>query len=99
MAARDRAALDDAAKKRFRLRLTDKHYHLAQIVRADDKMLVALYLTTKTGSWAPTLQLRGPATEYFAAYLKQIEDLWAAGLEVSDDDIQQLLLSVEKIQN
>jgi hypothetical protein len=97
--ARDRSALDDAAQKRFHICLTDKHYHLAQIIRADEKMLVALYLTTKTGSSAPTLQLRGPATVFFSTYLKQIEELWADGLEVSDNDIQQILLPVQEMQN
>jgi hypothetical protein len=97
--ARDRATLDDAAQKRIRVRLTNKHYHLMQIVRADEKMLVALYLTSKTGSSAPTFQLRGPETAYFSTYLEQIESLWLDGLEVSDDDIQQLLLPVHGAQN
>jgi hypothetical protein len=96
---RDRAALDDAAKKRMTVRLTNQHYHLAQIIRADEKMLVAIYLTRKTGSAAPTFQLRGPETVYYSTYLGQIEDLWADGLEVSDDEIRQLLLPVQAAQN
>jgi hypothetical protein len=96
---RDRAALDEAAKKRITVRLTNRHYHLAQIVRADEKMLVATYLSRKTGSAAPTFQLRGPETAYYSTYLEQIDSLWADGLEVSDEDIQEILLPVQRAKN
>jgi hypothetical protein len=52
---------------------------MAQIIRADKRILVALYLSKKSGSYCPTLQILGPDSSLFEAYSQQFEILWAAG--------------------
>ncbi len=89
--ARDRETLDDAAQRNLQVRLTTTFYHLAQIIRADDKMLITNYLAGKSGTPSPTFQLRGPDTEYFRTYQQQIETFWQGGREVNDDEFRQIL--------
>jgi len=91
MIARGRERLNDVAKKNLEIRLTTSHYHLAQIIRADGRVLVTIYLSGKSGTPSPILQLRGPDTEYFKTYLGQIEILWSRGREVSDGEFRQIL--------
>lgn len=89
--AQYRETLDDAGKRNLQVRLTTTYYHLAQIIRADDKILIAIYLSGKSGTPSPTFQLRGPDTEYFRTYQEQIEILWRHGREVDDDEFRQIL--------
>ena len=89
--AQYRETLDDAGKRNLQVRLTTEYYHLAQIIRADDKMLIAIYLSGKSGTPTPTLQLRGHDTEYFRTYQEQIKILWQHGREVDDDEFRQIL--------
>ena len=84
MIAHDKETLDDAVKRNLQVRLTTRSYHLAQIIRADDHILVAVYLSGKTGGPSPTFQVRGPETEYFRTFSEQIEILWERGRTVSD---------------
>lgn len=82
-----RKSLDDTARKNLQVRLTTHSYHLAQIIRADDHILVAVYLSGKTGGPSPTFQVRGPQTEYFQIFSEQIEFLWKRGRAVSEDEL------------
>lgn len=86
-----RKALDDTAKSHLQVRLTTRSYHLAQIIRADDYIVVAVYLSGKTGSPSPTFQLRGPGTEYFQTFSEQIKVLWERGRPVSEDEWQRII--------
>ena len=90
--ARERLKLDDAAKRNLQLRLTTEYYHLAQIVRADDRILVAIYLSGKTGSPSPTFQFKGPQAEYFRTYAEQIEIIWNRGREINEDALNRFLV-------
>ena len=85
---------DTAAKKKIgknlQVRLTNGFYHLAQIVRADDRILVAVYLSGKSGTPSPTFQVRGPGSEYFQTYSDQIEILWKGGREVKESEFGSL---------
>jgi hypothetical protein len=74
--AEDEKALPEAARQNLQLRLTFRSVHSAQIIRADDRMLVATYLSGKSGSPSPTMQLRGVESSYFQKYAEQIEILW-----------------------
>jgi len=91
MIVEGREGLKSAARKNLKVRLTTNHYHLAQIIRADDKMLVAVYMSSKSGSHALTFQLKGPYTVYFSTYMEQIEILWKDCKDIEDTDIRQLL--------
>jgi hypothetical protein len=71
--------------------LTSRSQHLAQVIRADDHILVAVYLSGKGGSPSPTFQVRGPETAYFRTYTEQIEILWERCRKVSDDEIYQIV--------
>jgi hypothetical protein len=97
--ADNRAKLPDEAKQRLSVRLTNRHYQLAQIIRADNKMLIANYLTNESGSESPTFQLRGPGSTYYQIYKQQIEYLWKDGREVNDNDIRQLFPSDQGSQS
>lgn len=105
MIAKGREGLKSAARKNLQVRLTTNLYHLAQIVRADDKMLVAMYLSGKSGGHSLTFQLKGPHTEYFKTYMKQIDILWKdckdsedcadEAQDVDDNAIRQILAEVK----
>ena len=89
--ARSRMSLDDAVKNNLQVRLTDNFYYLAQIVRADDLMLVAIYLSGKTGSTSPAFQIRGPKTAYYMTYNGQVDIAWERAREVPEGEFLQLL--------
>jgi hypothetical protein len=89
--ARGRETLDDTARRNLQVRLTTHSYHLAQIIRADDHILVAVYLSGKTGGPSPTFQVRGPGTEYFRTFSDQIEILWKCGRAMDEDEFRSLV--------
>jgi hypothetical protein len=74
-----------AVRTNLEIRLTNKTLHLAQIIRADERMLVAIYLSGKSGALSPTLQLKGSESSYFVTYAKQFEILWRRGEPLTDD--------------
>ena len=82
--AKHRTQMSDAGRKNLRVALTTKHPHLAQIIRADDCVLVASYLSGLSGTPAPTSQIRGEATHYFSTYKEQGNILWARAQEIDD---------------
>lgn len=71
-------SLDKNARKNFEIRLNSTYYQMAQIVQADKRILVALYLSKMSGSYAPTLQILGPSP-LFKTYTEQFDILWKAG--------------------
>jgi len=84
-------SLDNNVKHNFEVRLNSKYYQLAQIIRADKQILVALYLSHRTGSTSPTFQVLGPDSSFFETYKQQFETLWATGKAFSTEDIQKFL--------
>jgi hypothetical protein len=73
------------------VRLTHQTLHLAQVIRADERMLVANYLTGKSGGPSPTMQLRGSGSSYFRKYDEQFEILWRRARLLDDDRISQIV--------
>jgi len=65
--------------------------HPAQIIRADDRTIVATYLAGKGGSPSPTMQLRGTETAYFQKYVDQVEILWERAKPVDDEAFDRML--------
>ena len=84
-------SLDNNVKHNFEVRLNSKYYQLAQIIRADKQILIALYLSHRTGSTSPTFQVLGPDSSFFETYKQQFETLWATGKAFSTEDIQKFL--------
>jgi len=78
-------------KQRQQIRLTYKFLHYAQLIRADDRMLVALYLSGKSGSPSPTMQLLGFKSKYFLTYNEQFEILWERGMPLDLANIPKSL--------
>jgi len=70
--------LDKSVRNNFQIRLNSKHYQMAQIIRADKRILLALYLSKRSGSYSPTLQV-GPDSFFFKKYADQFETLWEDG--------------------
>ncbi len=71
------------------IRLTHKFLHYAQVIRADDRMLVAIYLSGKSGSPCPTIQLRGLHSAYFTTYAEQFKILWDRAKPVDFNELQR----------
>ncbi|MFZ6027848.1 MAG: hypothetical protein ACOYYS_09045 [Chloroflexota bacterium] len=80
----NRQNLSEAACKNLQVRLNTGYYHLAQIVRADDRMLITSYLAGKTGTPSPVMQIRGAHTAYYESHRSQWETLWESGLELDE---------------
>ena len=66
-------------KENLKVRLTTQSLHFVQLIRADELMLVAFYLSGKPGGDSPTLQLRGPQSAYFSEYAEQFGIMWRRG--------------------
>ncbi|MFN2243546.1 MAG: DUF5919 domain-containing protein [Anaerolineae bacterium] len=89
--AQDRKTLPESARKNLEVRLTNYSVHPAQIIRADDRTIVATYLAGKGGSPSPTMQLRGTETAYFQKYVDQVEILWERAKPVDDEAFDRML--------
>ena len=85
------------ARSNLEVRLTVQTLHLVQMIRADDRMLVGMYLSGKSGTPSPTLQLRGAESCYFQKYAEQFETLWKRGRLLSDDRFIQILQEYEHL--
>ena len=83
--------LDENARKRVEVRLTHRFIHFSQIIRADNYMLVANYLSGASGGPSPTMQLRGPETAYFKKYLSQFETVWERARVVTPEELLNYL--------
>lgn len=83
--------LSTSAGKNLEVRLTYQTLHLAQIIRADERMLVAVYLSGKSGGPSPALQFTGSGSSYFCKYDEQFEILWRRARPLDDARISQLL--------
>jgi len=88
--AKNRKGLSKENKKNFEIRLNSKFYQLAQIIRADRQILVAVYLSKTSGSPSPTFQVAGPDSAYFKTYSQQFDTLWNYGNEITDDEFQKI---------
>jgi hypothetical protein len=89
--AQDQKALPAAARQNLQVRLTSESVHSAQIIRADDRMIVATYLSGKSGSPSPTMQLRGAESSYYRKYAEQIEILWERAKSSDDEQLDRVL--------
>jgi len=83
---KNKKKLSKEAKKNFEVRLNSKFYQLAQIIRADKQVLVAVYLSKTSGSPSPTFQVSGPDSAYFKTYSQQFDILWEYGDEITDSE-------------
>jgi hypothetical protein len=77
------------SRKGSEISLTHRFPHYAQMIRADNRMLVAIYLSGKSGSPSPTTQLRGPHSAYFTTYAEQFDILWERGKRVDFNELQR----------
>jgi hypothetical protein len=89
--AEDQKALPAAARQYLQVRMTSESVHPAQIIRADDRMIVATYLSGKSGSPSPTMQLRGTGSSYFQKYAEQIDLLWKRATPADDEQLDRVL--------
>lgn len=79
-----------AERKRVEIRLTTNYMHFAQIVRVDNRMLVALYLSGKAGIPFPTFQLYGSEAIWFRTFLEQFSTTWSRADKFGDDELMAL---------
>ncbi len=71
-----RTAFGLSAGGKLQVGITHSLLHPAQIIRADDRMLVSTYLIGEGGSKSPTMQIRGTGSAYFETYKTQFEAMW-----------------------
>jgi hypothetical protein len=83
--------LEDTSKRNLEVRLTTRSLHLVQLIRADEQMLIGLYLSGTGGGESPTMQLRGRKSVYFAKYAEQFNIMWKRGKPLDDNDFHQML--------
>jgi len=81
--------LSEDAKRNLEIRLNNQFYQLAQIIQADDRILVSLYLSGRTGSPSPTLQIKGPS-RYYSTYSEQVETLWKHNHELTKGQLKKI---------
>ncbi len=74
--AQERKQLPLPARANLEVRLNLFFYQLTQIIRADDQMVVATYLTRKSGTPSPTFQIRGRDSDFYKTYQEQFKALW-----------------------
>jgi hypothetical protein len=79
-----------SAKKNLEVRLT-KALHLAQVILADERMIVVIYLSGKSGNSCPVLQPKGPLSSYFRKYLEQFEILWRLAKPLNEEQFGRIL--------
>lgn len=89
--ARERQRLSEAQRANLQVRLTTSFYHLFQIVRYDEAILLATYLSGRAGSSSPTYLLRGPESVAFRTYKDQVNILWEAASELDEASFASLL--------
>jgi len=89
--------LEETAKQRLKIRLTYKSLHYVQLIRGDNRMLLNLYLSGKSGSPSPTIQLHGPESAYFITYNEQFEILWKRGMPLELTSIPHSVTGFTKI--
>lgn len=89
--AKSRKGLNKDVKENFEIKLNSKLYQLAQIIRSDRQILVAIYLSKTSGSPSPTFQIAGPDSAYFKTYTQQFEVLWEYGDKITEDDFEKIL--------
>jgi len=53
-------------------------------------MVVAIYLSGKSGGPSPTVQLRGSESSYFRKYAEQFETLWQRAEPLDDDRFSEI---------
>lgn len=87
--------VSDEARKRFEIRLMYDYFLYSQIVKADDRMMVALYLSGKTGGPSPTFQLEGEQTVYFAKYSEQFRIVWDRAKKIEGSELEKLVKQYE----
>jgi hypothetical protein len=80
-----------SSRTNLEVRLTTRTLHPVQMIRADERMLVTIYLSGKSGTPAPTLQLRGAKSSYFQKYAEQFETLWERARYLDDRRFDQIL--------
>ncbi len=89
--SKNRKKLGKEAEKNLEIRFNSKFYQLAQIIRADKQILVAIYLSKTSGSPSPTFQVAGPDSAYFKTYSQQFDVLWENGDEITDNEFAKVL--------
>jgi hypothetical protein len=81
----------ESVRQNFEVRLMHDFMLLSQLVRADDRMVLAIYLSGKTGGPSPTIQLKGEQSIYFMKYVEQFNIVWERSQPVEWHDLNKLV--------
>jgi hypothetical protein len=87
--------LNESGKKNLQLRLTHQSMHFVQMIRADEWMLVTLYLSGKSGTPSPIMQFRDSGSTYFVKYTEQFRTLWERARPVDEAYFNRILQETE----
>ena len=83
--------LSPSAKEGFQLRLTTRTLHPVHMIRADERMLIAIYLSGQSGGPCPTFQIRSSESAYFRTYSEQFQTLWGRAQQVDSKGFERIL--------
>ena len=78
---RIREGLDSTAKKRIQMKVVQGSSLHCYMVRADDRMLVANYLSHIRGSNLPAMEIHGRDTSLFRVFAAEFKRMWELGVE------------------
>lgn len=92
-----RSKLDSAEKDNLKIRLSQGYYHMAQIIRADERILITLYQSGITGSPSPTIQVSGLESKFFKLYENQFNILWNGYKDFDKGEGNKLISTVKEL--
>jgi len=76
-----RESLDGEAKEHVKIKVVQGSSLHCYMVRADDRILVANYLSHIRGSDLPAMEIRGRDTSFFQVFAAEFERMWELGAE------------------
>lgn len=83
-------------RKKIEIRLSSEYVFFSQIIRTDNRMIVSTYLSGKSGSLFPTMQIQEIDTNWFKLYLEQFEINRSRSRLVSYDELRIMVSPASK---
>lgn len=76
-----KSELNEKNSQYLEIKVVNQSNIYCNIIRADDKMIVAKYLLSVRGSGAPTLIIHGKDTSFYKIFSNEFESMWKRGVD------------------
>jgi hypothetical protein len=80
--------LKEQEKENIQLRVAKDFMFFSQIIRADNMLLISLYLSGKSGRPFPTIQIKDSSTAWFRTYTDQFLINWNRSRSIDFDEMK-----------